>query len=517
MPYIVPTSRVTAALEQVPAAPPKPGDHQAGWVIDDQLVERLENFGPLRQGVHDMAAVAIADVAEAMLAGPLCAGGRKRILLLAGPGGNGADGLRVGRVLAMRGHKVDIMVLLPDQRGYSLDYPEGHENKPLLAELVAVGGNIITGAQIIEEAIDHWHGLIIEAMVGSGFEGVLTDLMAAWAEISTGIPSLAVDVPAGVVADTGELPLLNGESVRQTAFPGGYRHPPTVTLALGALRAVHATDHCGAVLLASCGLEVEHDYHSSFSRLIAPDLGFIIPATTNTMLEDAGRSLTTDLKYVHPQSVGVVIGELDCVGFGDLALQGLRGIATWHHLTLVAESSSTTHLVAQHPDVEMHTDISTAMSTPPNAWIVETRDVEVLRDVLKHEEQVVLGPRAADTLRQADLLGLIQERSADTIVFPHKQAADEFMDALGAWATVVQLGDGMIHISYPDVFNPGSCSYRHFDPVVPLGKVQGIEAVLAGLCAVSHPYMALALSCQRMRKLQSHWPIRATDIAQQRP
>ena len=82
---------------------------------------------------------------------------------------------------------------------------------------------------------------------------------------------------------------------------------------------------------------------------------------------------------------------------------------------------------------------------------------------------------------------------------------------------VIQLGDAVIHILYPDVFNPGSYSYRHFDPVAPLGKVQGIEAVLAGLCAVSRPYVALKLSCQRMPQLKSQWPVRATDIAQQRP
>lgn len=195
MPYIVPTSRVTVALERVPTTPLKPGDRQEGWVVDGELVERLEDYGPLRQGVHEMAAYAIADLAEAMLDGPLCAGGKKRVLLLAGPGGNGADGLRAGRMLAERGRKVDLMILLPGYPGYSLDYPEDHENKPLLAELVTSGGNIITGAQIIEEGIGHWHGLIIEAMVGSGFHGTLTGLMASWAEISTGIPSLAVDVP----------------------------------------------------------------------------------------------------------------------------------------------------------------------------------------------------------------------------------------------------------------------------------------------------------------------------------
>lgn len=336
-------------------------------------------------------------------------------------------------MLAERDRKVDLMILLPGWPGYSLDHPEDHENKPLLAELVASGGNIITGAQIIEEDIGHWHGLIIEAMVGSGFHGTLTGLMASWVEISTGTPSLAVDVPAGVEAATGELALLGGEPTSQPAAPGGHRHPPTVTLALGALRPAHATDHCGTVLLARCGLEVDHGYGSSFSRLIIPDLGFTVPETANTMVEDAGMPLTARLKYVRTQSVGVVIGELDCIGFGDLALRGLRGMFTWHQLTLVVGGSSAAHLVAKHPDVEVRTDISTAMSTPPDSWVVETWDLEVFSEVLQRDEIVMLGPRATNMLRQAELPGLIQQRTAGTIVFPHQGAADELLTALGAW------------------------------------------------------------------------------------
>lgn len=45
-------------------------------MVDGELVERLEDYGPLRQGAHEMAAHAIADLAEAMLDGPLCAGGK---------------------------------------------------------------------------------------------------------------------------------------------------------------------------------------------------------------------------------------------------------------------------------------------------------------------------------------------------------------------------------------------------------------------------------------------------------
>lgn len=50
---------------------------------------------------------------KALLAGPLCVGSRKRVLFLAGPGGNNADGLRGGRIRVVSGHNVDIMIILP--------------------------------------------------------------------------------------------------------------------------------------------------------------------------------------------------------------------------------------------------------------------------------------------------------------------------------------------------------------------------------------------------------------------
>lgn len=515
---IVSTARITAALEEIPLTPPQPVETQFGWAMGEELIQRWKTSGPLRQGVHDLAARTLADLAEAMLDSPVCLGPSSRILLLLGPGGNGADGLRAGRVLAERGRKVDIMILLSGEAGYAPDYPAGHPNQPLLAELLEAGGQVITGAQIIQEDLTRSHALILEAILGSGFQGILSGLMASWAERSGLLPTLAVDVPAGVVADTGSLPLLEGRTVSGPASPGGHRRPPTVTLALGALRPAHTTAHCGEVLLARCGLEVEPDFSSTttradLTRLLDPELGFPVPENIDTLVMDLGESPAESWRHVHSTRIGILTGGVDCLGFGDLAIQGLRGAGTWHHLSLLSDKHGTAHLTARHPDLDIHADLTTAGAPPPAAWVVETRDPGDLSEILTRPEPIILGPRAIDTLSRQSLLHLLRERTHDTIVITR----DPDLDGLGAWATVIQLGEKIITTSHPDIFNPGHLTRDHLDPGVPLGKIQGIEAVIAGISGLSPHYMTLYFLSHRMRELRPRWPVTAADIAGHRP
>ncbi|WP_161607628.1 NAD(P)H-hydrate epimerase [Corynebacterium halotolerans] len=505
---VVPTASIRQALEQVPDTPPDPdGEPHYGWVMDEELIRRWQEFGPLRDGVHEMAAHALADVTEAMVDGPVCADLPPRVLLLAGPGGNGADGLRAGRVLARRGRQVDVMVLVPGDRGYSGDFPDGSGNQRLLAELLEAGGRVITGHNVIREDINHTHGILLEALVGSGFEGHLTGLMASWAQISGWVPSIAVDVPAGIEADTGHQPQQHGN---HGAYESEHRSPPTVTVALGALRPAHTTAHCGTVLLARCGLEVEHEWNRFFVRLLEPEPGFAVPETVDTLFHDGGMPVASRWADVQRHSVCVVASGIDCLGFGLLALQALRGAGAWHRLSLVAREETAAGLVAQHPEIDVHPGPASAAASavPPEAWVAETRDVDTLTEVLSRGEKVVLGPRAIDALARADRLDLVRGREGETTVITRRA---DFND-LGTAAEIVQLTDHLVHTHRPSNLEPGQAALDHHDPVVPLGRVQGIEAVLAGVCAVTVDHMALAFLADRMRRLRPHWPVPASAL-----
>lgn len=90
-----------------------------------------------------------------------------------------------------------------------------------------------------------------------------------------------------MLADTDELPSLNGELISQTALSRCTSFSPDSYVGAGSLRpAPHTTGHCGAVLLTRCGLGVEYDYGSSFHRLITPGLGFIVADSIDTLIMD---------------------------------------------------------------------------------------------------------------------------------------------------------------------------------------------------------------------------------------
>ncbi|MGD7001208.1 NAD(P)H-hydrate epimerase [Corynebacterium halotolerans] len=493
---------IDQAVEQVPLTLPE-GKQLYGWIVNQDLATRIGDFGPLRDGIHSMAARAIADLTEAMIDSPLRGSQSPRILLLVGQGGNGADGLRAGVLLAQRGRPVDVMILGSPHAAYAQEYPEDHPNRQLLTELLAAGGTVITGAHVIEEDIGHSHGIILEAIVGSGFRGTLTGLLASWAEASGRFPSIAVDVPAGVVADTGAVPPLRSN------FPDSeLRQPPTLTLALGGLRRAHTGEHCGMVFLASCGLELGREWPESFGRLISPAAGFEVPCSVDAMTPAYARPPEEEWREVRPAAVNVVVGESDCLGFGLLVLQTLRGAGTWHRLGLLAEQSSLTPVITRHPDVDVHLDLDSAAAQPPDSWIVETRDAALLREVLLQEQTIILGPRAADTVAGTDLVDLLQHREAKTILITR----DAGHDALSSAADVIRLGERNIHTSSPHRIFRGRARRRHEDPVVPLTRVQGIEAVVAGLRAVAYSYTLIFLA-DRMQRLAPHWPVSAVQLA----
>ena len=175
----------------------------------------------------------------------------RRVAVLCGPGTNGRDGRVSARELERRGAKVTVVE--------ALEHP------------TRVGG------------VD----LIIDAAFGVGcsrpYEPPRVDA-----------PVLAVDLPSGVDADTGEL---LGEPLRATR-----------TLALGALKWAHvdgpAASYCGDVALCDLGVEVPRDH-----GLLEPgDLEGLVPRA-----ED-------DHKWRH--AVQVVAGSTPMSGAAHLACEG---------------------------------------------------------------------------------------------------------------------------------------------------------------------------------------------------
>ena len=153
-----------------------------------------------------------------------------RVLLLVGSGNNGGDALFAGARLAARGARVDALLLADGV----------HEDG--LAALRRAGG------RVVDEMTAPWEAdLVVDGILGIGGRGGLRDrAAAAVARLPADVPVVAVDVPSGVDASTGEV---TGPAVRAD-----------VTVTFGALKpgllVDPGADHAGVVELVDIGLDL---------------------------------------------------------------------------------------------------------------------------------------------------------------------------------------------------------------------------------------------------------------------
>jgi NAD(P)H-hydrate epimerase len=122
------------------------------------------------------------------------------VRVVVGKGNNGGDGLVVARLLREEGRQVDVLAVgdLAELRG---------DAAANLKRLPGEGPREFSGAGLVDS------GCIVDAMLGTGFEGVPREPVAgAIAAINEGdAPVAACDVPSGVNASSGEI---EGEAVR---------------------------------------------------------------------------------------------------------------------------------------------------------------------------------------------------------------------------------------------------------------------------------------------------------------
>ena len=134
-----------------------------------------------------------------------------RVVILVGPGDNGGDALYAGQRLAGRGCAVTAVSVL------------GQPHTAGLASLLAAGGRLVEG----EAFGDHdlvGVDLVVDGVLGIGGRPGLPDRLAALvaAAHARTIPIVAVDLPSGVEADTGQAPSTSVRASRTVTF-GTYK------------------------------------------------------------------------------------------------------------------------------------------------------------------------------------------------------------------------------------------------------------------------------------------------------
>jgi len=124
-----------------------------------------------------------------------------KVGIICGKGNNGGDGLALARRLRIRGVPVRVCLLAP----FAALKGEAKLNLTILRKTdIEIVAN--ASASAIAEMIA-WSDVLVDAMIGVGLASPLKGIYAMTAELMNmaGRPVVAVDIPTGINADTGEV------------------------------------------------------------------------------------------------------------------------------------------------------------------------------------------------------------------------------------------------------------------------------------------------------------------------
>ncbi|MDX3531906.1 NAD(P)H-hydrate epimerase, partial [Streptomyces sp. ID05-39B] len=321
----------------------------------------------------------------------------RRVVLLVGSGDNGGDALYAGARLARRGAGVTAVLLSP-----------ARTHAGGLSALRRAGGRSVApedAAGPIRRA-----DLVLDGIVGIGGRGGLREDAARLAALADGSRAavVAVDLPSGVEADTGEV---RGAAVRADLTVTFGTHKP-------ALLVDPAREYAGSVRLVGIGLELPGE----------PEIEALQHADVARLLPVPGAESDKYRRGV----VGIAAGSARYPGAAVLAVAGaLRGGAG-----AVRYVGPAGHAVlARYPET-LVSDQGPERAGRVQAWVVGPGagdDAGTVAQVLAADVPVLID---ADGLRLADVAA-VRGRTAPTLMTPH---AGEAAALLGVSREEVEAG-----------------------------------------------------------------------------
>ncbi|MFD6340249.1 NAD(P)H-hydrate dehydratase [Streptomyces sp. NPDC060131] len=327
-----------------------------------------------------------------------------RVVLLAGSGDNGGDALYAGARLARRGAAVTVVELAP-----------GRTHEGGLTALLGAGGRVADDPFDVLAAAD----LVLDGITGIGGHGGLRAdaVPVARAARGSGAVVVAVDLPSGVEADSGEV---TGEALRADVTVTFGTYKPGLLID-------PAREHAGAVRLVDIGL--------------APHLPSV-PGLEALQHEDVARLLpvpTGESDKYRRGVVGVVAGSARYPGAAVLAVGGaLRGGAG----AVRYAGPRGDAVIARYPETLVH-DGPPSKAGRVQAWAVGPGLGDALGDG-SGPEAAVADVLASDVPVLVDADGLrlldaetVRRRTAPTLLTPH---AGEAAALLGVARAEVESG-----------------------------------------------------------------------------
>jgi ADP-dependent NAD(P)H-hydrate dehydratase / NAD(P)H-hydrate epimerase len=353
---------------------------------EEALMARLP-IGTLMQ----RAAAALARRTALLLADRFGGVYGRRALLLVGAGNNGGDALYAGALLARRGVAVGALLLDPER-----------VHAGGLAALRGAGGQVVGSAL---DAVD----VVLDGIVGIGGTGGLRRPATTALKQVPGKPVMvAVDVPSGVDADTGDVP---GEAVTAD-----------VTVTFGCLK---------VGLVVGAGAQ-----RAGLVDLVDIGLGPWLPAEPAVRVPDR-EDVASWWPRPYPDSdkytrgvVGVATGSARYTGAGVLSVAG----ACAGPAGMVRYAGGAGELVrVHHPSVIVSERVAEAGRV--QAWVcgsgigTDERAAAELRTVLASQVPACLDADALTMLADGSIVQWLRRREAPIVVTPHDR---EFARLAGA-------------------------------------------------------------------------------------
>lgn len=219
--------------------------------IEEDAIASGTTVDELMQRAGRAVADAVVDVLGGQIVG-------RRILVLAGPGKNGGDGLIAARILRQRGASVSVVCPIP------------RVNDRLLEECATAGCSITQGDLVDLGAILAKAALVVDALLGTGrsraIEGPILNALDG-VRGTSGATVVAVDLPSGLDSDTGELD--------EKALDA------TITVAVGAVKIgcliAEGPNACGAIKPVDIGLLDDAPTGLGTAFLGADDVSRMLP------------------------------------------------------------------------------------------------------------------------------------------------------------------------------------------------------------------------------------------------
>jgi len=296
----------------------------------------------------------------------------RRVVVAAGPGGNGADALVVARHLLAAGSEVKTFLLSPSGQ---LSAPA----QRMLERLATAGGSATcletSGVEGLADALA-WGTLAVDGLFGTGLARPLAGLAAATIHVwnAASIRTVSLDIPSGAVSDSGDLvgPVISAD----------------ITLAMEFLKPVHllfpAASRCGSVAV------IPVDYPDDVLARVSP---------LARVLERSGvaRRLPPRPPDGHKGTFGRVLVVAGSVGMTGAAILACRGaLRVGAGLVVLAVPASL------DPILEVALPEVITIPVPDTGGRLGTAAVGALRDELARADVLAIGPglsRAGETVK----------------------------------------------------------------------------------------------------------------------